>query len=411
MDIKIKTQKVIQYFLIYVLILLNGSVIYRNYQDFFLIGMLLISVFIILKKITSFQKYCYYLIPIFITLVFTVIYTKMQLSIGAVTNVMVRFLFIFAVYHYDKLNFKIRYIKMVVFLATCSLVFFILQLISPNIIMSLGFPQAYSTGTFYVNPLYCMSSWTSSIKRNVGLMTEPGLYQIILISALYLLMFHMDKMTASKQIKYIIILIIALLTTQSTTGYIGLIILLLFYYFNKRNVGVKSSVKVKVTAFLIVGIAAFIIFALLNDDFKLFQDVLFSKVFGGSGGGFDFSEGSGNARIVSMQTDLLVFQRYPLGCGYDTYYPLWQNLLVSPIGDKSSCAGITYTMAVFGILVWLAIMHFYIIGGFKNKRNMVSYLALIFLFLNTAVSQPLLYYPSFLILFVINYKDEEYAYE
>lgn len=55
---------------------------------------------------------------------------------------------------------------------------FFLQSINSSIITTFSISMEYGTGMFYVTPFYTMSNW--AINRNVGIMTEPGLYQILL---------------------------------------------------------------------------------------------------------------------------------------------------------------------------------------------------------------------------------------
>ena len=75
--------------------------------------------------------------------------------------------------------------------------------------------------------LYTTSDWEPM--RNVGIFTEPGIYQMILNTALCVLLFFADKVHIKEKTKkrYTVILVLTVLTTQSTTGYFAIAFLFL----------------------------------------------------------------------------------------------------------------------------------------------------------------------------------------
>lgn len=396
--------RIAHYLLIYALLMFNGSIIYRNNQDVFLIIFLALGLGQIFKTRNNYQtqKLVIAMVPMELAMILTSITTRGSLSLGTILNITARFVFCYYVYSFNKIKFVPRYIKTVTFLAGISLVFFCLQLIAPSLITSLCFKSTYSEGIFYTNPLFTYALWHP--KRNVGIMTEPGLYQIILNSALYLLLFGKRNINViHRRFIYITIIIIAVITTQSTTGYIGLAIILLGYSFRNNHNNIGQRIKDRM--YLMFAICFFTIIAIVFfKNISFIKTTIIDKIISQETGKIDFTVSTGKSRIVSMLTDLKVFQLYPLGCGYTIYSDIWKGLMVEHIGDSSSSAGITYSLAVFGILFWVCLWRFYILYGWKNKVDKTGFFILMAMVINTSFSQPLLYYPSLLCLFYVDFK-------
>lgn len=396
--------KLVQYFLIYSLLMFNGSISYRNNQDLFLIIVLALGLGHIIKTRSDFQtqKLIVSMVPIELAMLITVITTRGSLSLGTILNITARFVFSYYVYSFNKIKFVPRYIRIVSFLAGVSLVFFALQLFAPSLVISLCFKSTYSGGVFYTNPVFTYALWHP--KRNVGIMTEPGLYQIILNSALYLLLFGNKEINIiHRRLIYTIIIIVTVITTQSTTGYFGLVIIILGYFFKNNHNYTEKKTKDRIyIIFFIIFICVITVLFFRNSSF--IKTAVVDKIINQKTGELDFTVSTGKSRIVSMMTDLKVFQLYPLGCGYTIYNNIWKGMTVEHIGDLSSSAGITYTLAVFGILFWGCLWGIYFFYGWKNKANKISFFVLIAMIINTSFSQPLLYYPSLLCLVFVDFK-------
>lgn len=77
----------------------------------------------------------------------------------------------------------------------------------------------------------------NELTRNNGIFNEPGLYQMVLNTALYFTMFFPEQLKcgAKKQERYMLILIIAIVTCQSTTGYLSLGAIIVGYLMTKQK--------------------------------------------------------------------------------------------------------------------------------------------------------------------------------
>lgn len=403
--IKMQYKTIYHYLVIYLLIISHGSVIYRNNQDVLLISMFLISSIHIIKekkpiKLGNIQ----FIVLLFGVMLLTRITTDGSLSFSSILNIITRFLFAYHAYSYNKIQFVPRFIKLVVFLASCSLLGFIFQILNPSTITSLLPVYYYSGANFYGSIFYTYSSWHPL--KNCGLMTEPGLTQIYLNTAFFLVLYYHDKIKIQNQklTKYIIILSVAILTAQSTTGYFNYIVILATFFLVRKSR--ENKIKRKLFILSVTILIFFLGTTIYQRDDSFFAAAIGNKIFNVEGK-LDLSASTGKSRIVSMQTDLIVALKYPLGAGYDIYNSIWNSYKVEHIGDTSSSSGITYSIAVFGFPFFALLLVYYIKNGLRNSVNKIEFLTKIFLLINTSLSQPLFYYPSFLVLVLIEHSNEK----
>ena len=118
MSLRIQKKGIVQYILLYMLMIFNGAVIYRNNQDILLIIMFAIAVIIIFPKIKlkETEEYLFHILMLVIAALVTCFLTDGSLSVGSIFNIVVRFLFVYAVMVYDSSKFTIRFVKIIIFL-------------------------------------------------------------------------------------------------------------------------------------------------------------------------------------------------------------------------------------------------------------------------------------------------------
>ncbi len=125
-------------------------------------------------------------------LLFTVVFVRVLNAGGIGVNIYLRWasqllMACFAV-NIDPEKIVARFVKLVSAMAAVSLVYFVLTQWDAGLIRSLS-PLSFSPRagvTHYGGILYTV---TTGPRRNSGIFSEPGLYQIVLNSALYLLFF------------------------------------------------------------------------------------------------------------------------------------------------------------------------------------------------------------------------------
>ena len=403
MSISVNRKKILHYLLIYALIISQGSVLYKQYQDwFYIITLILFAVIYIIKTkgVLKDKNYFLWVGIIFFSMFISFEVTGGSLGIPSILNIISRFLFIYIIYDYDRYNFCNRYIKMIVVLSGISLALFLVQLINPNIIMSF-FPK-YIVGnqTYYGTIFYTMALGHTT--RNVGVFAEPGLYQIVLSSAIFIILFMDEelKIEASKKRMYLIILLLTLVTAQSTTGYISGIILMAIFFVSRQT---KEHQTVK--RWLVILVSLFLVWDLSKGTEGMIYTTIFEKIFDTQTGSLNLTQNTGSARFFSGIADLRIAAKYPLGAGFEIYNTVWKSYLPVLINDTSSCMGITKSMATFGVPTTIFILLFYIYLMRKNRYNLTMGVAYILLFLNTSLGQPSIVYAALMVLLLINTKS------
>lgn len=57
-----------------------------------------------------------------------------------------------------------------------------------------------------------------------------------------------------------------------------------------------------------------------------------------------------------------------------------------------------YDLAALGIQIWMILIAFFVVPTFKNKKNIVTFGVVLFMYINTTLGQSDIFYPSLLIL-------------
>lgn len=400
---KIKVKELRDAFLIMMLIWFSGSLFYKNHDDAFLLFTMAYSAWSIFRRIgrlsRSFKKGAGFCLVLLASCLITVFVTHGSLSIATSINVVLHFLFTFCVVEDvgGEKGFIKKYCSVVYYLAIISLLLFAVQLVFPNILRSVFIHKRIPNSTkqdFYTIGIFTMVS--NHTTRNCGMMTEPGLYQIILNTALFFLFFLDCGFSSKKKWKQIIILSITILSAQTAVGILnyGVLVFCYLIHTNKRKRGKINNAKI-----IIVGIGVVIMMiitfgpsipAISHFTSKLFVD-----------GKLNVSGGSGRYRMISMLTDLEVFRRNILGAGYDDYYKLFSLYKVENTVINASSCGLTYCLAIFGIFTYVLIMGYYFVGFMKSPEKLFVKISILTVFLFTSWAQPLIYYPVFIAAIVV----------
>lgn len=396
MKLTINKKAINHYLLIYLLIVFQESILFNMYSSaIYVFTIVLSGMFLLSRRKLLSSKYMIFVYVLAILLVGVVFISRGSLSIASVLNILSRFLLVLLVYEFDKKHFSERYIKLVAFLAGISLPLFAIQCVNANILKTILPEYVFlERGRYYGTLLFSYSNWHEF--RNIGIATEPGRYQIYLTAALYLLLFRTERYNLSfaKQRLYGVLIISALVTAQSVTGYISLLLIILTYILitNKRQNNNKS--------FIVIAIGIILIYLLLQGSESILYKSFLNKIMNNSGE-LDLTVSSGGSRIVSILTDFKIALDYPLGAGYEIYQSKWLSYKVGTSYDESSCVGLTGNLAAIGfpatVLVWI----FYIYYAKKNSKSFLNRMLLVTLVINTSLAQPLIYYPAFMVLFLV----------
>lgn len=402
---KIKKSAMLQYILIYIMLLVPASCLVAKYLSgnirFLTVGIYIV-LFCYSKKYRSKYILCSVLFLLGVTL-----FTRLLNGGAGMTSWLELTNCIVATYlaiSCDKENFLTRYIKTVSFFATISIFFWLIFCLTPNMVniwpateyftQSIG-TKGYET-FWHGKGLLLYSYLEMHPRRNCGFYTEPGVYQIVLNSALFVLLFWKNKLHFKRFKDYrkaIFIIIFALASCQSTTGYIGLLLNLLIFYVS-NNQQDRLERKIKKWIFLI---ASMVVIILLVDyasrgTASVLSLQIISKLFGKSGVGLDVSNGTGQYRWGTILVSVSTIIQHPFGVGIDAFASA-KNIF----GSGLVAASFASFAAIYGIIPWIITLSAVFKPVIRNEKRLIT-LLYIALFVNTTLAQTELLYPALIMI-------------
>lgn len=399
---KIKLRSIIQLFLMYFLIISHGGVIWslviHGSERYFIIilSFIILLFLMIYLKIGIKKGYFFYCLStatcFFISAFINGIGFNTGLNIKSALVTDLYILIAIVTYKIDKKQSLTLYLKWVYFLSLSSLLFFSIQLIfGGNIFPESLFPPI-GIRNLYGFHIYTVAH--NELSRNFGLFYEPGVYEIILNIAIFLLIFYDDYvyLTDNAKKRCLIIIFCTLLSTKSTTGYISLAIII-FCALCRNG---KRNKKKELISIIIVAFFLLLIDYIINKSNSIvYVHIIekFSSMFYEN----SISYGSsGGARVFVIQQAIRSLKSNPLwGTGARKLRDIIDNMWYENFGTGNAL----FTMlATKGLMttIFSIVPIFYI--GYKNKKSKISFLCFVLLFLNTTIAQSEIWYASFILI-------------
>lgn len=257
-------------------------------------------------------------------------------------------------------KFLERLTKLAAVLASISIVVYFASFAVPGIwshIALFTFPLTYGdeywvdtnvkimTGYYQAHGLLLYVDRGFEADRNVGIFREPAVYQILLNSVIFVLLYLCPKSLDGKRSWLIVLFVVAVLTTKSATGY--LVTLTLFFAYAVGSCSEGRRIPAVCPILLGLGIALLFLFMLFGNNSWL-ADTVFGRFFNGDGFSMD---ASGSARVGAAGVAFQLMVEYPLGCGYDEYSTA---LNIDATGYVAAC--LFKVAAVYGIPFGIAIV-------------------------------------------------------
>ena len=327
----------------------------------------------------------------------------------------------------NKQYFWERYVKTVVFFASISLILWFLSVLQINIwdqitpeVDSLMSYRIYSDSSTYqefsykLHGMFLYSHRTVDM-RNVSIFTEPGIYQMVLNTAIFVLLFLRDKLVSFSDKKVgraLMILSCALLSTQSTTGYISLCFIVLFYMFFEKKENTERNWKQKICIALFVMLLFLMIDYMVRGKESFIQISLISKLFSGEKKLSLDESGMARADVIFLAIQSMV--RHPFGMGYSRF-----GTLMNVQSTGMAGAAIMQFGAAWGILPLIAVIWWIFYPALKFCKKRYVAVVYIIMYINTVLAQSDLFYPTLIMIpiglysfdtayFAINNDREEY---
>lgn len=404
---KIRYKSVMHFILLYLMVCVADTYVYNMY----FIRLLPVIAALCLGIVVINKKYQNQYSVLFIIFLLTAVVVSRILSGGVGLQVWYTWTICVLVtciaICYKKEAFLERYVKIIYFLTIISLFMWIIGLVAPGIVSNL-LPSHYASGwtwnewtgntsytahDYYNNGLFLYVQREYD-NRNVSIFTEPGLFQLHLNSALFILLFMQDKMCFSRKqyIRILVVLILGVLSSQSTTGYFGMFMILLVSMMAKES---GDSVARKwVFRIVILGVALVAAYSAFWDN-NLITNVLFRKLSRSSWLLTNTSTlSTGVYRLNSIVNSLQIMITHPLGIGYDQVQAYADTMNLTTAG-----AVIFNTGAAIGVLPMIVMIWWVLYPVLRSKMFSASVKWLyVFLYCNTVLTQSAELYPALIMI-------------
>lgn len=399
----IKIETLLQYLLILIAFFYHGSLIEYLYPQVIAGISICIILICYLRYNRSIDKSSIgFVVCLALNILFVRLINHGGVGLTVITKWAIEILSVSAAYFLNKDFFITRFIKTVVFYASLSSLITIFNIIFPGVWSSnlplINYQVLFFNIPFHgILPLHILSDYGDKFGRNCCIFTEPGLFQIILNTALYFLIISKKSIYVSRLYKKysLIIIAIAILLCKSTTGYIGFSAILCTVFltgeYNNR--------------FKVFGVAIIVSIALGLDYFSngeqsVIYSVVLSKVF--TNGSIDLAASTGIYRLNTLEFVNKVMHEKIFGVGFDKftdYLNMW--------GYSGLIAGMAFvaSFAYYGIQMAL-FYGFLFIKAYKQKYSIAHFILILFLYLNTTLAQTEVFYPALYILFIIDFREQ-----
>ncbi len=407
---KINKKAFLQYVLIYTMLLFNQSnlyqiLIYPKQEMVFIVTVLMMSILFLRYKNKISREFWFVSMLLFFTIMVRVI--KGGVGILFWCEMALKIEIVYLAILEDIENFITRFIKVVFVLALISIIFWLFQNIGLNIAQKMMY-HYFTEGTYAVYD----SSWRRTIynydgygmllysylssypNRNVGIFTEPGMYQAVLNSVLFCIIIFEKDIYIKKRtlLRMFVIVLIAVITTQSTSGYFGLLAILLVMFFRKRK-GFNNwrihSLKLLIFGIMIIGTDL-----IIRGNRSLLQTAILSKVFDSSKEFSLVAENStGIWRVATLKMALLAMLEHPMGLGVDNWVNFRSHNFYAGPGAWPFTLG-----AILGIIPFLVSLYWIFGPLYHIKKDYYAVVLFIFLYFNTSIAQTSAFYPVLILI-------------
>jgi len=400
--IVLSLRTILQYIFLYLFLICHDAAIYRENTMFFRIAIIVICIAAIfgMRKINRG-------FIMFIGCVTT--YILFRGGVRSTMNLVEHILITYVAINIDKENFCERFVRISFFFAVISLPIYLLGLLKPDVLLNIFNKENNVSWAYYGIPYNMRGRLFYTVRkmelyRNNSIFTEPGIYQMLLNSSLFILLMMRDKLphfTNKKITLYAFVFSLITLTTGSTTAFLALFMIYVIYILNLRAIkrmdeDPKAATKIA-RKVIFIGVVALIILIInyaISKQESILHTYVFQKILE------MFSDGtSGHARTSMIEMCMGLALTHFFGAG-----EAFVASTIRYLDEGANGAILIHSFASFGILPVLLILIYYFKDLFSKYVTVLGAILIIGLYLNTALAQSRLLYPSLIMLPII-YSD------
>lgn len=395
---KIRVSVLTQYFLIYIMLIMSCSCMVVFYLNQNILNIALLCFFGILLLKHKKYRNSYAILGVLILLGGVVFQRLLSGGVGlsGFLQLAVPILCANMAICSNKREFLNRYIKVVCIFAVISDIFWAIFLVFPELekvwpaveyfTQAIG-SKGYET-YWHGKGVLLYSFLEIHPMRNCGIYTEPGVYQIVLNSALFILLFWKDRLNFKKDKDYnraLFIIFITLASCQSTTGYISMLLIIAAFLLQNK-VDAQGKTRRRIVELTILAVILLLVEYSFNGTGSILYRQIIQKLFGDSKSfTLDLTKGSGQYRLGTIVYCLDLITRHPLGVGYDAFSAGKDVAMVAASLLSFAC--------IYGVVTWAAVLIWLLAPVIKREKTLVA-IAFILMFVNTTLGQTLLLYPA-----------------
>lgn len=384
------TNIILQYALIYLLIISHGAKIYSlNEWMFTYLSFAICIIYFLVNRKIYINNYIVHMVEIAILMLILVFVHSQPYFITVAIKIIEPLFLLFVAYNVDKKHFMNRIVSCVLLFAIISLGFYLIQIFDANILKRyLVRVPGWELSDFYGTLFYTYRGVYAGFRNN-GIFTEPGLYQMVLNAALMIELYFAEylEMTKKHYIMSILVLIITILTTGSTTGYMSLGIIFVGFLIRNNTGAINRRVRRYV-----VGIIVFVLIFLIFNN-SILDTFVFSKFTEMQ----SFENASGNARLSMMHLCGDIIKNNPLALFFGTGFSAITNA-ITVSGVYATGAFVVSFATAAGLPVALIVYYPYILKPIFTKKNIILGLVFALVWLNTSLAQSRYIYPFLILL-------------
>lgn len=390
---------IVHYVLIYIMVALGDSFLYDRILIYLCPAIAAVSLVLLL-----FNKKSNYLFPLSILpfSALVVLCVRLKTNAVGVSELLVWFSMVcvtLLAVGFNISKFLERLIKLTAALSFFSVLIFFCSQLVPGIwshftpfSFLLTFGDDYwldamtklSTSYFQAHGLLLYVDRGFDSARNVGIFREPAVYQVMLNSLIFVLLYMCPDSLKNKRVRLIALFVVTVLTTKSATGYLVCFALFFMYFI---HVGVAGK-RIDAVYYVLLALGgAFLVSALFLGNSSWIFESVFGRFFGGNGFSLD---ASGSARTGAASISLKLIHEYPLGCGYDVYT---SALNANVTGYVAAC--LFRVVAIYGIPFGIFVIFWIFYPLFLQPRMpMVAIFSFAFMYLMATFFENEIFYTT-----------------
>ena len=296
-------------------------------------------------------------------------------------------------------KFLTRFVRIVYVFAFLSLILWAASLVNIQLIQKLMFFEfrqgtnvyrSYIDAYHYTNihalayggPFYVVNM--QQVGRNCGIFTEPGVYQILLNSALFVIIYlkkYLD-IDFKMQKKMLAVLSATIVSALSTSGILSMLAIYIPVLILRKDKQKKWLLRAAT-----IGMTCLVADLFIRGEESIIFSVLIRKLF--ENGEFTLMASTGSARMGTVEVCFRSMIAHPFGIGYDQITKLLNAEITGNVA-----ASIFTTGAACGIPMFLLIAAFLLLPVCRTTRiPWYAKLAFIFSLTNNLLSQSSEFYP------------------